>query len=343
MAEISHQPQASEAKGQVTHWRNRLYYEPSDIEIEKVILRAFEYEDPRHILPQASVCYGHLLIRGLRTETYERVTKVLSALYPENLLNLKYVHNGRSMGRNYLAVSNRHSLGRCLAKCLADSFAGQINQIFAQLGHNMTEDSAPSVAWADGTKSWYTPSDPTGGLDDCVYCPDNQVRVMTRNFMPPILIYVVSERDIRHTRDKVMTLVHHNLGVAGVVIISVDQVHQYNLDGNETSNNNSGPQPYLPSLPRSTNSTIRHGDKVFVTVLKVVSEGDRRCFTWPIENAEIFPRPTERKLKATFKDLTLVPWYSSAREPEFCLNFDDLTECLVEDYVSRAEGMIEEE
>jgi len=325
MAEISHRTQSSEAKGQVIRWRDRLYHEPSDIEIERAILRALKYENPRRIHPKAFVGYGHLLIKGLRKHTYERVTKVLQTLYPENLLNLEYVHSSNFVGRNYLDTSNRHPLGRYIAKCLANSFAQQINQAFRQLGLSMTENSTRLVAWAYGTKSWYTPSDPTDGFDDCVYHPDNQVRVISRTFMPPVLIYVVSWTELRHTRDKVMTLVHHNLGVTSVVIISIDQVRQRNLEHHEPSINNPGQHTDLPSTPCFTNNTVRHGDRISVTVLRVVNQEDSRYSTWPIQDVEIFPTPTNKKLKATFEDLTLLPWSSSSREPEFCLSFGELT------------------
>jgi len=325
MAEISHRTQSSEAKGQIIRWRDRLYHEPSDIEIERAILRALKYEDPQRIHPKAFVGYGHLLIRGLRKHTYERVTKVLQTLYPGNLLNLEYVHSSNFVGRNYLVVSNRHPLGRSLARCLADSFAQQINQAFGQLGLSMTEDSTRPVAWAYGTKCWFTPSDPTDGFDDCVYHPDNQARVISRSFMPPILIYVVSWTELRHTRDKAMTLVHHNLGVTSVVIVSVDQVRQLNLEHHEPSINNPGQHTDLPSMPCSTNITVRHGDRISVTVLRVFNQEDGRYSTWPIQDVEIFPMPTNKKLKATFEDLTLMPWSSNSKEPEFCLSFSELT------------------
>lgn len=325
MADNSHPPQSGEAKGQVIRWRTRLYYEPSDKEIQKVISRAFQYEDPRRILPKASVSYGHLLIKGLRKETYERITKILQILYPDNLLNLEYVHSHRHIGRNYLAVSNRHPLGRCLAKCLADSFARQINHEFTQLDGNITGGSTRAVAWSHGKEPWFTPSDPTGGFDDCSYCPDDQVRVMSHTFMPPILIYVVSRRELYHTRDKCMTLVRHNLSVASIVILSIDQVPQHNLEDDGPGNNSAGQQTYLPSLPWSTKNRMRHGDKVSVTVLRAINHQGDRYLTWPVQGAEIFPRPTEKKLIATFEDLALVPWSSDLREPEFCLSFDDLT------------------
>jgi hypothetical protein len=325
MADTFQQTRPSPVEGQVTRWRGKVYLEPTNIEIENVISRTFKYQDSRHIHPRASVRYGHLLIKGIRKQTYERITELLQILHPENLLNLEYVHRSDPIGRNYLAVSNRHPLGRCLAKCLANSFAQQINQAFAKLDCIVTGNTSGKVAWAHGTESWYTPSDPTGGFDDCVYHPDNQVRIMSHSFMPPIIIYVVPRAELRHTRGKCKSLVRDNLAVAFVVIISIDQVPRYYLEDDKPANKNLKRQPSFPSLPCPENDSIRHGDKISISVLQMVGQDDRRHVTWPIRDVEVFPRPTAHKLKARFEDLMIVPWPFESTEPIFSLGFDELT------------------
>jgi hypothetical protein len=88
MADTFQQTRPSVVEGQVTRWRGKVYLEPTNIEIENVISRAFKYQDSRYIHPRASVRYGHLLIKGIRKHTYERITELLQSLHPENLLNL---------------------------------------------------------------------------------------------------------------------------------------------------------------------------------------------------------------------------------------------------------------
>jgi hypothetical protein len=325
MADTLQQTRPSVVEGQLLRWRGKLYREPTNIEIEKVISRAFKYQDSRYIHPRASIRYGNLIIKGIRKHTYERVTELLQTLHPENLLNLEYVHRADTSGRNYLAVSNRHPLGHCLAKCLANSFAQQINQTFAKLDCIMTGNTSGKIAWAHGTESWYTPSDPTGGFDDCVYHPDNQVRVMSHSFMPPIIIYVVPRTELRHTREKCKSLVRDNLAVAFVVIISIDQVPRYYLEDDKPANKTLKPQTSLPSLPSSENDSIRQGDKISIWVLQMVGQDDRRRVTWPIRDVEVFPNPTPHKLNAKFGDLMIVPWPFGPKEPIFSLSFDELT------------------
>jgi hypothetical protein len=116
MAEASQQTQSSEFVGQVSRWRNHLYHEPTNNQIKKVIFRAFKHQNPRRILPKASIRHGHLLIAGLRKYTYERASQLLQTLHPKNLLNLEYIHSRTLSCRSYLAVSNRHPLGDCSAK-----------------------------------------------------------------------------------------------------------------------------------------------------------------------------------------------------------------------------------
>jgi hypothetical protein len=186
-------------------------------------------------------------------------------------------------------------------------------------------NSSEPIAWAHGTESWYSPSDPARGSDDCVYHPDNQVRIMSRSFMPSIVIYVVPRMELRHTLDKCATLTRYNLGVTIVVVISIDQVHRDTLERGGLTDNNSEHRTYLPSLPCSEDNSVRHGDKISISVLKLVDQGGFCSLSLPINNVEVFPSPTDRKLKAKFEDLALAPWSFQSEEPEFCLGFDDLT------------------
>jgi hypothetical protein len=79
------------------------------------------------------------------------------------------------------------------------------------------------------------------------------------------------------------------------------------------------------SLPCPENDSIRHGDKISISVLQMVGQDDRRHVTWPIRDVEVFPRPTAHKLKARFEDLMIVPWPFESTEPIFSLGFDELT------------------
>jgi hypothetical protein len=311
--------------GQVSRWRNHLYHEPTNNEIKNVISRAFMYQHPRCILPKATIHHGHFLVAGLRKYTYERVSQLLQTLHPENLLNLEYIHSRTLPRRKYLAVSNIHPLGHCLAKCLADSFARQINEASEHFSRTGMGNSTEPISWAHGTESWYSPSDPARGSDDCIYHPENQVRIISRSFMPSIVIYVVPRTEIRHTLDKCATLVRYNLGVTIVVVISIDQAHRHAVKEAGVTDNNSEHRAYLPSLPCSEDNSVRHGDKIFITVLKMVDQGNCCSLSLPINNVEIFPNPTDRRLKAKFEDLALAPWSFQSEEPEFCLGFDDLT------------------
>src|SRR4051812_31284626 len=68
----------------------------------------------------------------------------------------------------YLTVSNIYPLGHCLAKCLTDRSTQQINEVSEQFDRTEMGNFTEPIVYAHSTESWYSPSDPTGGFDDCV-------------------------------------------------------------------------------------------------------------------------------------------------------------------------------